>query len=202
MQEFKETEPTPSSPLPEEVSQLERHEAVDAKEVRMEEIDLSKKKRVLTKSQKKNLRLRQAIAWKNREDQAKAKLDEPYAGQVTKEEEKTESEPAVKEEDTKKEPVQRKKRLLKKTWPTSPYSTPEESEKSEETESGLDEKSEDSKSSLDDYTLSSSEESKEWRTPPSKKNRTWEHVMTMPLSISTNVKKNIIAPLHKTVKFI
>ena len=93
--------------------------------------------------------------------------------------------------------MEKKKRVSKKSRPTSPYSTPEESEKSEE-----------SKSSSDDYTLSSSEESEEWRTPPSKKSRTWadallmRRAMTMPLPVRTNVKKNRIVPVHKSVKFI
>ena len=64
------------------------------------ETGLPKKKRVLTEAHKENLRLGTAIAWKHREEQAKAKLDEmednylkPYAGQDNTEEAKTEPEP-------------------------------------------------------------------------------------------------------------
>ena len=165
-----------------------------------------KKKRILNEAQKENLRLGRAIARKNREEKAKAKLDEmvdnylkPYAEKEIKEEEKTEPEP-VKAEVVKKAPVaQKKKRASKKTRPTSPYSTEEESEKSE-----------DMKCSSEDYTLSSSEESEGWAvpSPPNKKSRTWadallmRRAMTMHLPISTNVKKNRIAPVNKNVSFI
>ena len=64
---------------------------------------------------------------------------------MSKEEEKTETEPDV--EETKVELA--KKKRAKQTHPASPYLTPEESEKSEENE--------ESTASSDDYVLSSSE---------------------------------------------
>ena len=137
MEEFKETEPVPSSPssLLEDVPQLERQDAVDTKDVEVVETGQPKKKRVLTEAQKENLRLGRATARKNRESKAKVKLDEmvdnylkPYAEKETKEEEKTDPEPVVKEEVVKKAPVvEKKKRASKKSRPTGPYSTLEES---------------------------------------------------------------------------
>ena len=110
MEQFKETEPVPSSPssLPEDVPQLERQDAVDTKDVEVVETGQPKKKRVLTEAQKENLRRGGAITCKNRESKAKAKLDEmvdnylkPYAEKETKEEEKTEPEPVKKKKSRK-----------------------------------------------------------------------------------------------------
>ena len=199
MEEFKETEPVSTLPdsLPEENPVLERQDAVEVQEVTSVE---SKKKRVLSEAQKENLKLGRAIARKNREEKAKAKLDQmvdnylkPFANK--EEEEKKQTEP-VKEEKMPPPPPVPQLKKTKKTRPTSPYTTPEESQHSKE-------------ESADEYPLlallDSSDESEGWLTPPTKKpKQTWKEAatmkraMTMPLPASTRVKKNRIAP----VKFI
>ena len=78
MEEFKETEPVrtlPSSP-PKENPMLEQQDAVELKDVQMVESGFPKRKRVLSETQKENLKLGRAIARKNREERAKAKLNE------------------------------------------------------------------------------------------------------------------------------
>ena len=194
MEEFKETEPV--STLPEENPVLERQDAEEIKEKAPVE---AKKKRVLTEAQKENLKLGRAIARKNREEKAKAKLDQmvdnylkPFAN---KEEEKQETESEEEKEMPPPPPVPQLKRT-KKTRPTSPCTTPEDSEPSKE-------------DSEDGYALppllDSSEESEGWLTPPTKKTKqswkaaaTMNRAMTMPLPPSTRVQKKRIVP----VKFI
>ena len=200
MEEFKETEPTSTLPdsLPVENPVLQRQDAVEVQEVAP--VLEPKKKRVLSEAQKENLKLGRAIARKNREEKAKAKLDQmvddylkPFANK--EEEEKKQTEPVEEEKMPPPPPVPQLKKT-KKTRPTSPYTTPEESQHSKE-------------ESADEYPLlallDSSEESEGWLTPPTKKpKQTWKEAatmkraMTMPLPASTRVKKNRIAP----VKFI
>ena len=192
MEEFKETEPVstlPSSP-PKENPMLEQQDAVELKDVQVVESGFPKRKRVLSETQKENLKLGRAIARKNREERAKAKLNEmvdnylkPFAN---KEEE--EKEPVVVEEAKDDSPPVPKLKRTKKTRPTSPYSSPEESEQNKE--------------SSDDYPLSSTDESVGWMSPP-KKAKTWteavmNRAMTMPLPVSKSVKKTRVVP----VKFI
>ena len=195
MEEFKETEPVSTLPdsLPEENPVLERQDAVEVQEVTSVE---SKKKRVLSEAQKENLKLGRAIARKNREEKAKAKLDQmvdnylkPFANK-DEEEKKEETEP-VKEEEKEMPPPPPVPRLkkTKKTRPTSPYSTSEDSVEE----------------SVPPTLLDSSEESEGWLTPPTKKPKqswraaaTMERAMTMPVPSSNRVKKNRVAP----VKFI
>ena len=54
---------------------MERQDTVDAKDFQVVETGLKKKKHVLTAVQMENLRLGRAIACKNRDENAKAKLD-------------------------------------------------------------------------------------------------------------------------------
>jgi len=130
MEEFKETEPVSTLPdsLPEENPVLERQDAVEVQEVTSVE---SRKKRVLSEAQKEILKLGWAIARKNREEKAKAKLDQmvddylkPFANK--EEEEKKQTEPAEEEKMPPPPPVPQLKKT-KKAHPTSPYTTPEES---------------------------------------------------------------------------
>ena len=187
MEEFKETEPV--STLPEENPVLERQDAEEIKEKAPVE---AKKKRVLTEAQKENLKLGRAIARKNREEKAKAKLDQmvdnylkPFAN---KEEEKQETESEEEKEMPPPPPVPQLKRT-KKSRPTSPCTTPEDSEEAYALQPLVD----------------SSEESEGWLTPPTKKpKQTWKaaatmnRAMTMPLPPSTRVQKKRVVP----VKFI
>ena len=193
MEEFKETKPvqTLADSPPPETPVLERQDLEDIKEEAPVE---AKKKHVLTEAQKENLKLGRAIARKNREEKAKVKLDQmvdnylkPFAN---KEEEKQETESEEEKEMPPPPPVLQLKRT-KKTRPTSPYTTPEESE--------------------DGYALppllDSSEESKGWLTPLTKKpKQTWKaaatmnRAMTMSLPTTTRVRKNRVAPVP--VKFI
>ena len=75
MEEFKETEPvqTLADSPPPETPVLERQDVVQVKEVT--EV-VTKKKRLLTETQKENLELGRAIARQNREEKAKAKLNQ------------------------------------------------------------------------------------------------------------------------------
>lgn len=193
MEEFKETDPvqTLADSPPPETPVLERQDAEDIKEETSVE---PKKKRVLTETQKENLKLGRAIARKNREEKAKVKLDQmvdnylkPFAN---KEEEKQETESEKEKEMPPPPPVLQLKRT-KKTRPTSPYTSPEECE--------------------DGYALppllDSSEESEGWLTPPTKKpKQTWKaaatmnRAMTMSLPTTTRVRKNRVVPMP--VKFI
>ena len=199
MEEFKETEPvqTLADSPPPETPVLERQDAVQVKEVT--EV-VTKKKRLLTETQKENLKLGRAIARQNREEKAKAKLDQMVDNYLkpftNKEEEEKETEPI--EEEKMPPPRVPELKKTKKTRPTSPYTTPEESEPSKE-------------ESEDGYTMSplldSSEESEGWLTPPTKKpKQTWKaaatmnRAMTMSLPTTTRVRKNRVAPVP--VKFI
>ena len=120
MEEFKETEPVSTLPdsLPVENPVLQRQDAVEVQEV--VPVVEPKKKRVLSEAQKENLKLGRAIARKNREEKAKAKLDQmvdnylkPFAN---KDEEETEP---VKEEEKEMPPPPPVPQLKKKQKDTT-----------------------------------------------------------------------------------
>ena len=177
MEEFKETQPecmSPEETAPATLPVLQRQDAIDVP-----------KKRVLSDKQKENLALGRAIARKNREEKAKAKLDEMVDNYL-----KPFAEKKVEPEEVKVEPEESpaKKKRTKKNQLTISISPPKETQTSSE-----------------DFSLASSEESAGWLSPPSEedKQNTWgktlmSRAMNMPLPASTVVKKRRVAP----VKFI